>query len=100
MFLDAGFGAFLAAASVLIGILILTGHGDFFLKGSGSDVREKMYDMEKFSRACGIAALLFGAVTGIDCLTHTVAAKIAYVAAIALIFAVLVVYIQKKCKKQ
>ena len=99
VFLDAKFGAFMAALALIVGIMLLTGHGDIFLKGTGSEAREKVYDMEKFSRASGICMILFGVLTGIDCFTTSPALKIGYVAAIALVFGGLVFYIRTRCKK-
>ena len=97
--LDASFGVVLTIAALVIGVLLLTGHGDFFLSGTGSEERKKVYDMGKVSKASGIAMIGFGIATGIDCLTTTVMAKAVYTICIAIIFAVLIIYIRKYCTK-
>ncbi len=97
--LDTSFGVILTVAAFVLGILLLTGHGDFLLSGTGSEERRKIYDMDKLSKASGIAMIFFGIATGIDCFTVTPAAKIIYTLSIIVIFALMVFYIQKKCKK-
>ena len=99
VFLDAKFGAFMAALALVVGILMLTGHGDIFMKGTGSETREKIYDMEKFNRASGICLILFGILTGIDCFTTAPALKIGYVAAIVAVFGGLIFYLRTRCRK-
>ena len=97
--LDATFGGFLAIASVVIGILVLTGHGDLFLRPGREDQRKNVYDRPRLEKASGILLIVFGALTGIDCFTTSPAAKIAYLAALAAAFIIFIVYIKKKCMK-
>ena len=42
--LDTTFGGFLAIASIAIGILVLTGHGDMFLRPGREDQRKNITD--------------------------------------------------------
>ncbi len=91
-------GGILAVVSLVMGIMVLTGHGDLFFRGLGENQRRKDYDMEKYTRASGIALLCFAILTGIDCFTTALWQKIAYLVLIILTFAVYLVYIQKKCK--
>ena len=89
----------LAIAGIVIGIMLLTGHGEMFMGGGNQKKREQMYDQKKMEKVCGVGLLLIGIVTGIDAFTTTVAAKIAYIVVLLIIFIVMVIYLQKKCKK-
>ena len=95
MLFDNTLGGILAIGSLVLGILVLTGHGDFIMKGPGSEQRVKEFDMEKLNRVSGLALLGFGIVTGIDCFTHTLPAKIGYLVGIAVIFGLYIYYVQK-----
>ena len=97
--LDSTFGGFLAAASIVIGILVLTGHGDLFMRPGREDQRKNVYDRARLEKASGILLIIFGVLTGIDCFTTSPAAKIAYLAALAAAFIVFIIYIKKKCMK-
>lgn len=90
----------LAFGSIIIGILLLTGNGGFFMGGGNTQKRSKQYDEKKMEKASGVALILVGIVTGIDSFTTGVAAKIAYTVALVVIFAALIVYFKIKCKKQ
>ncbi len=89
---------FIIAGSLIAGVMMLTGHGSVFMGGGNSQERKKRFDEKKMERASGIALVLVGIATAIDCITKTFAAKIIYMVVIVLIFAVLIIYIQKKCK--
>lgn len=89
----------LAIAGIVIGIMLLTGHGEMFMGGGNQKKREQMYDQKKMEKVCGVGLLLIGIVTGIDAFTTTVAAKIAYIVVLLIIFIGMVIYLQKKCKK-
>ena len=84
---------------VLYGIMLLTGHGDIFLKGGNSDISKKLYDEEKMAKASGVALILIGVVSAIDLFTTALAFKIAYIAALLIIIVGLVCYLKLKCKK-
>ena len=99
MLFNNSIGLLLAVASLVIGVLVLTGHGSVFFKGIGEDQRRQDYDMEKYTRASGIALLAFGVLTGIDCFTSALWEKIAYIVLIVVTFVIYLIYIQKKCKK-
>ena len=45
------FDFILAGASLIVGILLLTGHGDFFMKGGNAQLRKAKYDETKWQRA-------------------------------------------------
>ena len=45
----------LTIAAFIVGIMLLTGHGDIFLKGGNSDISKKLYDEEKMAKASGVA---------------------------------------------
>ena len=48
----------LTIAAFIVGIMLLTGHGDIFLKGGNSDISKKLYDEEKMAKASGSAITL------------------------------------------
>ena len=50
----------LTIAAFIVGIMLLTGHGDIFLKGGNSDISKKLYDEEKMAKASGVALILIG----------------------------------------
>ena len=87
----------LTIAAFIVGIMLLTGHGDIFLKGGNSDISKKLYDEEKM--ASGVALILIGVVSAIDLFTTVLAFKIAYIAALLIIIVGLVCYLRLKCKK-
>ncbi len=97
--MDQTLGYFIIVVSIVGGLLLLTGHGDFLMGGGNSDERRKLYDMKKVEKASGIAFLIIGAATIADMFTTGMAAKIAYLVFIIVIFAVLIVYMRKKCMK-
>ena len=94
---------FLTVAALVAGVMLLTGHGDVFMKGGNASERKKLYDEKKVQKATGIAMILMGIVTGLDMVLddkiNVMFSKIGYLVLIIVIFAVLVVYIRKKCKK-
>ena len=95
----------LTIAAFIVGIMLLTGHGDIFLKGGNSDISKKLYDEEKMAKASGVALILIGVVSAIlkasaiDLFTTALAFKIAYIAALLIIIVGLVCYLRLKCKK-
>ena len=69
------FDFILGGASLIIGILLMTGHGDFFMKGGNTQLRKAKYDEKKMAKGSGLALILIGIITFIDSYTTTVAAK-------------------------
>ncbi len=98
--MNSTFDFILTVGSIVIGILLLTGHGSIFMGGGNSKKRSSMYDEKKMEKASGVALILVGIATGIDSFTTGVAAKIGYTIVLVAIFTVLVIYYQKKCKKK
>ena len=90
---------FITVVSLVVGGMLLTGHGDFFMKGGNADLRKKLYDEEKLQRASGIGLLCYGAVTGINMLFQGFTASIIYFVVILVISAVLIWYIRTRCRK-
>ena len=80
----------LTIAAFIVGIMLLTGHGD---------ISKKLYDEEKMAKASGVALILIGIVSAIDLFTTALAFKIAYIAALLIIIVGLVCYLRLKCKK-
>lgn len=89
----------LTVGSIIIGIMLLTGHGDFFMKGGNAEMRKKTYDEEKMAKASGVALVLIGIATGIDSFTTGIPAKIAYIVVLLVILGVLLFYMRTKCRK-
>ena len=89
----------LTIAAFIVGIMLLTGHGDIFLKGGNADIRKKIYDEEKMAKASGVALILIGIVSAVDLFTTALAFKIAYIVALLIIIIGLVYYLRVKCKK-
>ncbi|MDO5135446.1 MAG: DUF3784 domain-containing protein [Eubacteriales bacterium] len=90
---------FLTAAAIIMGIMLMTGHGDIFMKGGNAAARKKTYDENKMARASGVALILVGIATGIDTFTTTAAAKLVYVGVLLVVFGGLIYYMRKKCRK-
>ena len=42
----------LTVAAFIVGIMLLTGHGEIFMKGGNADVRKKLYDEKKMEKGC------------------------------------------------
>lgn len=97
--MNSTFDFILAVGSIVVGVLLLTGNGSIFMGGGNAKKRSTMYDEKKMEKASGIALLLVGIATGIDSYTTGVVAKIVYTVVLIVIFAVLLIYYQKKCKK-
>ena len=86
----------LTIAAFIVGIMLLTGHGDIFLKGGNADIRKKLYDEEKMAKASGVALILIGIVSAVDLFTTALAFKIAYIVALLIIIIGLVYYLRVK----
>lgn len=90
----------LTVAAFVVGIMLLTGHGDIFMKGGNADVRKKLYDEKKMAKGCGIALILIGIASAIDMFTTGMAFKIAYIIVLLVIVIGLLYFLRVKCKKQ
>ena len=49
--MDQTLGYIIIGISIIGGILLLTGHGDFLMGGGNADERRKMYDQKKMEKA-------------------------------------------------
>lgn len=98
--MDRSFDFILAGAAVIVGIMLLTGHGDIFLKGGNTKLRKEKYDEKKMTWGSGVALILIGIVTFIDSYTTSLASKIGYIIVILAILAGLVLYLKFKCTKK
>lgn len=88
----------MTAASLVVGVLVLTGNGSVFLKTGRGPQRTPVYEPKRFERATGIMLLIFGLLTGIDCFTAGSPWKIAYVVSLVLTFAIYVVVLRRWCR--
>ena len=85
---DQTFSYVLAIAALVIGVMLLTGHGSVFMKGGNTQARAQKYDEKKMEKFSGICLILIGIATGVDAFTESMAAKIAYVVILFVILAV------------
>ena len=76
---DQSFSFILTIAALVVGFMLFTGHGSFFMKGGNTQARAQKYDEKKMEKVSGICLILIGVATGVDAFTTSVAAKIAYV---------------------
>ena len=76
------FDMILTIAALVMGVMLLTGHGDVLMKG-----------------VSGVTLLIFGILTGLDMVIKSYVYDIIYLAAVIVIFIIMVVVIRKKCKK-
>jgi putative Mn2+ efflux pump MntP len=98
--MDRSFDFILAGIALIVGIMLLTGHGDIFLKGGNTKLRKEKYDEKKMEKVSGICLILIGVATGVDAFTTSVAAKIAYVVILFVILAVFLFVLRTKCIKK
>ncbi len=89
---------YLTTAALVIGVMLLTGHGSMFMKGGNTQARARKYDEKKMEKFSGICLILIGIATGVDAFTTCVAAKIAYVVILFVILAVFLFLLRTKCK--
>lgn len=97
--MDQTFSYILTIAAVVIGVMLLTGHGAVFMKGGNTQARAKKYDEKKMEKVSGICMLLIGIATGVDAFTTSVAAKIAYVVVLFIILAVFLFLLKTRCRR-
>lgn len=90
----------IAIGCLVVGIMLLTGHGAVFMKGGNERLRKEKYDTKKMERATGIAFVLIGIVSFVDIYTTGMAAKIGYIVVLFLVFVPLIYYLKVKCKKK
>ena len=88
----------ITVGALLIGVMLLTGHGEVFLKGGNDNFRKKTYDETKMSRVYGIAMVIAGIATAVDSFTEGLAAKIIYIIFIIVVFVAAIIYVRKKCR--
>ena len=97
---DQSFSFILTIAALVVGFMLFTGHGSFFMKGGNTQARAQKYDKKKMEKASGICLILIGVATGVDAFTTSVAAKIAYVVILFVILAVFLFVLRTKCIKK
>ena len=88
------FDMILTIAALVMGVMLLTGHGDILMKGGNAAERKKLYDDKKVQLVSGV-----GILTGLDMVVKSYVYDIIYLAAVIVIFIIMVVVIRKKCKK-
>ena len=60
------FDMILTIAALVMGVMLLTGHGDVLMKGGNAAERKKLYDDKKVQLVSGVTLLIFGILTGLD----------------------------------
>ena len=93
------FDLILTVAALVMGVMLLTGHGDILMKGGNAAERKRLYDEKKIQLISGVALLIFGVLTGLDMLIKSYVYDIIYLVLVIVIFIAMVVLIRKKCKK-
>lgn len=96
---DQSFSFILTIAALVVGFMLFTGHGSFFM-GGNTQARAQKYDEKKMEKVSGICLILIGVATGVDAFTTSVAAKIAYVVILFVILAVFLFVLRTKCIKK
>lgn len=59
------FDMILTIAALVMGVMLLTGHGDILMKGGNAAERKKLYDDKKVQLVSGVTLLIFGILTGL-----------------------------------
>ena len=93
------FDMILTIAALVMGVMLLTGHGDILMKGGNAAERKRLYDEKKIQLISGVTLLIFGVLTGLDMLIKSYVYDIIYLVLVIVIFIAMVVLIRKKCKK-
>ena len=93
------FDLILTVAALVMGVMLLTGHGDILMKGGNAAKRKRLYDEKKIQLISGVTLLIFGVLTGLDMLIKSYVYDIIYLVLVIVIFIAMVVLIRKKCKK-
>ena len=93
------FDLILTVAALVMGVMLLTGHGDILMKGGNAAERKRLYDEKKIQLISGVTLLIFGVLTGMDMLIKSYVYDIIYLVLVIVIFIAMVVLIRKKCKK-
>ena len=57
--MDRSFDFILAGIALIVGIMLLTGHGDIFLKGGNTKLRKEKYDEKKMCKDYGKRMMLW-----------------------------------------
>ena len=58
---DQSFSFILTIAALVVGFMLFTGHGSFFMKGGNTQARAQKYDEKKMEKVSGICLILIGA---------------------------------------
>ena len=93
------FDLILTVAALVMGVMLLTGHGDILMKAGNAAERKRLYDEKKIQLISGVTLLIYGVLTGLDMLIKSYVYDIIYLVLVIVIFIAIVVLIRKKCKK-
>lgn len=72
---DQSFSFILTIAALVVGVMLFTGHGSFFMKGGNTQARAQKYSEKKMEKVSGICLILIGVATGVDCIHHKCSSK-------------------------
>ena len=98
--LGTGFDIFIGLASLVCGILLLTGNGDILLKSSNSAEQRKIYDVKKMEKPTGIILVLIGILTLVDTWLNIQVLHALYFFIVLVLFVILFIYYRKKCMRK
>ena len=56
---DQSFSFILTIAALVVGFMLFTGHGSFFMKGGNTQARAQKYDEKKMTKGSGVTLILF-----------------------------------------
>lgn len=93
------FDMILTVVALVMGVMLLSGHGDILMKGGNAAARKKIYDEKKVQKVYGVTLLLFGILTGLDMVIKSFVYDIIYLVVVIAIFVISVVIVRKKCLK-
>lgn len=93
------FDLILTAAALIIGVMLVTGHGSIFMKGGNAEIRKKLYDEKKMEKGCGVALILIGVLSGVNMVLDSMISKVAYIVILLIIIIGMVYYLRTKCRK-
>lgn len=93
------FDIIIGVASIVVGILLLAGKGDFLMSGKNADQRKNDFDEAKVKKDFGVVFLLVGIGTFVNRQFDTQLSNMIYLVFLLLAFGGGIFYMQKFCKK-
>lgn len=90
----------LAIVLLVVGVILVTGHGDSIMGGGqGAEERRRMYDEKRMQKAFGVGFILMAIANVITIFIHSFVISVAYMVFIIVIIVAEIIYVKKYCKK-